>query len=131
MKLTKLTDKQNRFVREYIKDSCATQAAIRAGYSKRRASEIGYQLLQKTTVSDEIKKLQDEIDQQLRMTFLQDAVEARKVLYELMVNPESSARDKIVAAKDLLDRAGFKPLDKKEFRGINNNLIEVKFVDTI
>lgn len=45
-----LTTKQRRFVDEYMIDLNATQAAIRAGYSKNRASEIGYQLLHKTTV---------------------------------------------------------------------------------
>jgi hypothetical protein len=45
-----LTDKQRRFVDEYLVDLNATQAAIRAGYSEKRASEIGYQLLHKTTV---------------------------------------------------------------------------------
>lgn len=46
----KLTNKQRRFVEEYLVDMNATQAAMRAGYSKVRASEIGYQLLRKTTV---------------------------------------------------------------------------------
>ncbi len=50
----KLTAKQQRFIQEYLIDLNATQAAIRAGYSKRRASEIGYQLLQKTTVQQAI-----------------------------------------------------------------------------
>lgn len=49
--MAKLTSKQKRFVEEYLIDLNATQAAIRAGYSAKRASELGYQLLQKTTVS--------------------------------------------------------------------------------
>lgn len=52
----KLTEKQQRFVEEYLIDLNATQAAIRAGYSVKRASEIGYQLLQKTTVKNAIDK---------------------------------------------------------------------------
>ena len=51
-----MTKKQERFVKEYLIDLNATQAAIRAGYSANRASEIGYQLLQKTTVSNAIAK---------------------------------------------------------------------------
>jgi phage terminase small subunit len=43
-------------VEEYLIDLNATQAAIRAGYSVKRASELGYQLLQKTTVSEAIKE---------------------------------------------------------------------------
>lgn len=54
--MAKLTPKQQRFVEEYLVDLNATQAAIRAGYSAKRASEIGYQLLQKTTVSEAISK---------------------------------------------------------------------------
>jgi len=51
-----LTAKQQRFVEEYLIDLNATQAAIRAGFSVKRASEIGYQLLQKTTVKNAIDK---------------------------------------------------------------------------
>ena len=54
--MPRLTKKQATFVAEYLVDLNATQAAIRAGYSKRRASEIAWQLLQKTTVSAEIEK---------------------------------------------------------------------------
>lgn len=49
-----MTPRQSRFVDEYLCDLVASKAAIRAGYSSRRASEIGYQLLQKTTVQDAI-----------------------------------------------------------------------------
>ena len=45
-----LTPKQKRFVAEYLVDLNATQAAIRAGYSEKTAEQIGYQLLQKTSV---------------------------------------------------------------------------------
>ena len=49
-----MTDKQKRFVEEYLIDLNATQAAIRAGYSPNRASEQAHQLLQKTTVQKAI-----------------------------------------------------------------------------
>lgn len=52
----KLTDKQLAFVREYMVDRNATQAAIRAGYSPKTASRIGPELLGKTCVADEISK---------------------------------------------------------------------------
>lgn len=41
----KLTPKQKKFVEEYLVDLNATQAAIRAGYSKKTAKEQGYRLL--------------------------------------------------------------------------------------
>ena len=53
-----LTAQQRRFVAEYLKDGNATQAAIRAGYSKKSAEQIGYQLLQKTSVAQAITQQQ-------------------------------------------------------------------------
>ncbi|MCT7342202.1 terminase small subunit [Pseudomonas aeruginosa] len=50
-----LTKKQRLFVDEYLIDLNATQAAIRAGYSTRRPTEIGYQLLQRPEVAQAIQ----------------------------------------------------------------------------
>ena len=56
---SELTPKQAMFVKEYLVDLNATQAAIRAGYSVRTAMEQGYQLLQKTSVSSAIQENMD------------------------------------------------------------------------
>ncbi len=45
-----LTPRQARFVEEYLLDLNATQAAIRAGYSKKTANEQGARLLAKVSV---------------------------------------------------------------------------------
>jgi hypothetical protein len=42
-----LTNRQRKFVDEYLIDLNATQAAIRAGYSKKTADRIGPELLGK------------------------------------------------------------------------------------
>ena len=52
-----MTERQARFVGAFIETSNASEAARRAGYSARRAGEIGHQLLQKTTIAAEIAKL--------------------------------------------------------------------------
>lgn len=49
-----LTDKQQRFVSEYLVDLNATQAAIRAGYSAKTANREGSRLLSKVDVADAI-----------------------------------------------------------------------------
>lgn len=54
--MAKLTDKQQRFVDEYLIDLNATQAAIRAGYSVRTANEQGAQNLAKLSIQDAISK---------------------------------------------------------------------------
>jgi phage terminase small subunit len=46
-----LNDKQNRFAAEYLVDLNATQAAIRAGYSKRSAYSQGQRLLKNAEVA--------------------------------------------------------------------------------
>ena len=53
-----LTTQQSLFVAEYLKDGNATQAARRAGYSKKSAEQIGYQLLKKTSVAQAIARQQ-------------------------------------------------------------------------
>lgn len=53
-----LTPQQRLFVAEYLKDANATQAAIRAGYSKRNADKIGPELLGKTRVAQAIAQQQ-------------------------------------------------------------------------
>ena len=53
-----LTDKQRRFVEEYLIDLNATQAAIRAGYSERTANEQGARLLAKASVAAAIAEAQ-------------------------------------------------------------------------
>lgn len=53
-----LTAKEQKFIEEYLKSGNRTQAVINAGYkaaNRQRASEIGYQLLQKTPVFEAIQ----------------------------------------------------------------------------
>jgi len=52
-----LTDKQKMFCKEYIVNLNATQAAIKAGYSKKTATETGYENLRKPHVQKEIQQL--------------------------------------------------------------------------
>lgn len=49
-KAVKLTIKQSLFVKEYIIDFNASQAAIRAGYSKKTAGAIGHENLNKPDI---------------------------------------------------------------------------------
>lgn len=53
---SKLTPKQERFVQEYLMDVNTTQAAIRAGYSKKTAQKQSSRLLSNVMVSKAIAK---------------------------------------------------------------------------
>lgn len=50
-----LNDKQAAFVREYLVDFNATQAAVRAGYSKRTAGSQAHDLLKKPEIQAALK----------------------------------------------------------------------------
>jgi phage terminase small subunit len=52
----KLTHKEQRFAEEFVVDCNATQAAIRAGYSKRTARQIGSRALSKPSVQEAINE---------------------------------------------------------------------------
>ena len=52
----KLTEKQQRFVDEYLIDLNATQSAIRAGYSPKTANEQGARLLANVSIQEAISK---------------------------------------------------------------------------
>lgn len=68
----KLTAKQRRFCNEYLIDLNATQAAIRAGYSKKTAEQGGAQLLRNIKVLTEINGRMK--DRQARTEITQDRV---------------------------------------------------------
>ncbi|HIC9159799.1 TPA: terminase small subunit [Salmonella enterica subsp. enterica serovar Nagoya] len=55
--MAKLTDKQELFAREYLKDLNATQAAIRAGYSEKTANEQASRLLANVNVQTFVAEL--------------------------------------------------------------------------
>lgn len=64
----KLTPKQKRFVDEYLIDLNATQAAIRAGYSKKTAQEQSARLLSKVIVSEAVAKKRKQLEHETGIT---------------------------------------------------------------
>lgn len=63
-----LTAKQARFVDEYMIDLNATQACIRAGYSKKTADRIGPELLGKTWVAEAIATKRLRLEKKFEIT---------------------------------------------------------------
>lgn len=61
----KLTAKQKRFCDEYLIDLNATQAAIRAGYSKKTARVIAVENLAKPNIKAYIQQRMDEKEKEL------------------------------------------------------------------
>lgn len=116
------TRQQKLFVDNYLKNrkKNATEAAIEAGYSSKSASSLAYQLLQNPTVLEYLEKREKQLEKELKREFFFDAVDARATLSKIMNDPEAKDADRINAAKDLLDRAGYKAVDVHEIQATVN-----------
>lgn len=114
----KLTEKQKRFADEYIKSGNATQAAIKAGYSKKTAQVIGAENLLKPMVKSYIDERMQIIENSRIMT-AKEAVEfltsvVRGDVKETVVigtpmgaeevEKEPDVKTRISAAKEILKR---------------------------
>jgi phage terminase small subunit len=78
--MAKMTAKQRRFCDEYLIDLNATQAAIRAGYSKRSAKQIGEENLSK----HDLKKYIDSRMAEKESELIADQDEVLKYLTAVM-----------------------------------------------
>jgi phage terminase small subunit len=113
VKIMELAPRMMIFVTEYLKNgNNATQAAISAGYSERSAYSQASRLLKSDEVQQYLNKTEQNLNRDLRTMFTEDAVKAYKVLLEIMDDPMAQHKDRLVAARDLLDRAGYKPIEK-------------------
>lgn len=120
-----MTPKQKRFCDEYLIDLNATQAAIRAGYSKKTAQAIGTENLKKPLLRNYIEKRMAEKEDELiadqnevlkyLTSVLRDSTDSETVVVEgqgegcseariLRVKP--SEKDKLKAAELLGKRYG-------------------------
>ena len=96
-----LTAKQQRFVEEYLIDLNAKKAAIRAGYSEKTAEQIGYQLIQKTSVLDAIKDAQSNLSE---ACLVSQKMVIEGLLTEAKLNGEGSSHSARVSAWGLLGK---------------------------
>lgn len=95
--MTKLNDRQARFVDEYLIDLNGTQAAIRAGYSAKTANEQASRLLVNVSVQAQLQRRMKDREQRTE-------INADYVLKRLV---EIDQLDVL----DILDNAGnFKPI---------------------
>ena len=124
-----LTEKQRRFVEEYIKDYNATQAALRAGYSEKTASTSGYRNTKNDEIQQAIKERQNEIREQLQQQFSSDAVIARKIMFDIMHDDDAPDNVRLSAAKDFLDRAGYKPTEDMNINATGDMGIQIEWVN--
>ena len=96
------TAKQEAFVEEYCKSGNAAQSAIKAGYSEKVAKQKGYLLKEQFAreIEDKTKKM------------LQDCVPGALAQLQNLSSGAISEAVRLGAVKDILDRAGYKPVER-------------------
>lgn len=86
----KLTAKQKRFCDEYLIDCNGTQAAIRAGYSKRSARAIATENLAKPYI-------REYIDEQLKKIENSNVADAKEVMEYLTTVMRGQSRSSVLS----------------------------------
>ena len=104
-----MTAKEKVFLEHYIESGDVKESAIKAGYSPDSAESQGYFLR---------RKLENEIREKVSKTFGAYSAEMAKIIRDLAKN-STNEQTKFSAAKDTLDRAGYRPPDKVEI--LDNN----------
>ncbi|WP_296193672.1 MULTISPECIES: terminase small subunit [unclassified Psychrobacter] len=120
----KLTAKQQRFKDEYLIDNNATQAAIRAGYSKKTAKSQGQRLLTNVDIKAAIKAGQKDIAKRNGLTIddiLDELEEARKIAKE-----EGKGAPMVAASMGKAKLLGL-IVDKAETKTEGNISIDISF----
>lgn len=117
-----LNPKQTAFVREYLKDLNATQAAIRAGYSAKTAGSQGFDLLKKPEISELVAKHQKGLEEKALVT-------KEEVLNGLKLEAQAAESDAArVAAWGLLGKHLALFTEKHEVTGADGGPLVVKVV---
>lgn len=89
--------RQQKFCDYYLQSGNATEAAIKAGYSKRTAYSIGQRLLKNV----ETKNYIDEYREKARKSRIATAEEVLEFWAEVMRNEEISPKDRLRASENL------------------------------
>ncbi|HBM8406689.1 TPA: terminase small subunit [Citrobacter freundii] len=92
--MAKLTDKQELFAREFIKDLNATQAVIRAGFSEKSARNQAYRLMTNDDILNRIAELKADRNEQV-------GVDAAYVLRRLTEIDQMDVLDILLANGEL------------------------------
>ncbi len=112
-----LSPQWEKFAVEYARIGNASEAARVAGYSVRAAAEQGYRLLRNAQVLARVRELQAEWHEQQVQAIKSHIAPAINALGGIVTNGGRGGDQAVVlAACALLDRAGFKPIDKAEVK---------------
>jgi phage terminase small subunit len=123
-----LNERQLQFVINYVDSGHGTNSAINAGYSEKSAYSTASDLLRNPKIASAIEKEREDRKKAIQHKLSKYAEDAVKILYELAGKSDSDSV-RLQAAKDIMDRAGHKPVDKVENKNEHSGKIEFSFTD--
>lgn len=105
---TKLTKKEKKFANKFIDTGNGTQSALEVydTESENTAAVIAHRTLRKDKIQEYIAD---------------HAEKAESKIFQLSQKAKSEMVS-LVASKDIMDRAGFKPVDRSESKSVNLNI---------
>lgn len=118
-----MTEKQNLFIHEYLKDFNATQAAIKAGYSEYTAYSTGWENLKKPEIKEaiqsHIKTITDNADK--------DIIENINFWRSMRDNPEIPEAQRLKASEHL---ARYRAMFTERIEQTETSKIKVEFIES-
>lgn len=109
----KLSDKQKRFVEEYLVDNNASRAYVAAGYSSKHPDKNSYKLLKKPEIAEYIKSVQKATSERLE-------IKKEDILIDLIEikdnNKQSNPNTSIKSIEVLNKMLGFNEPEKQEVK---------------
>jgi len=111
-----LTPKAEKFCNEYLIDLNGTQAAIRAGYSKKTAQQMASRLLLNVVVQKRISELQKRLQ-------VKTGITAEKVIAEFAKIAFANIQDYISEDNEIVDLSG---IDKDKAAAVDSIQVDIR-----
>ncbi len=111
----KLTGKEKAFCRELLKTGLnAAEAARRAGYSVKAAKELGFRLLTKDHIKEEVARLRANVEETLQVTKERVILEHIKIAFDSDMIPQPRIFDRQRSLENISKLMGYDSPAKHE-----------------
>ncbi len=109
-KQTSLTERDKRFIVEYMTDYNGTAAFLRCGFKAKNPRDAAYNITSKQVVKDAIKELQQKIQSEKIM----DVLEAKIIVSEIARDDQNTKKDRLSAIDRLSKMSGWDTATKSD-----------------
>lgn len=129
-----MTNKQEVFCDEYVKDFNATQAAVRAGYSLQSAYSIGHENLKKPEIKNKIEERKMEVTKQSNLSLISlilDVAAIKDKCIHEKFDPSNALKacellSKLLIQNDLKNKEALTKMPLEELEALARSLLNIK-----